>query len=73
MNNAGWYQPTWKGLIRRVGFDGLPRCDYLPDFLLADPPLEHPLDSMNPKDQEKLAHSVATLAPLLVQYRCEEV
>ncbi len=56
------YQSAWKRFVLRICLNGLPHLDDLSYFFLSDPPLEHPLDGMNPKDQAKLAHSVATFA-----------
>jgi hypothetical protein len=56
------YQPTGKRFVCRLTFNGLPRHNHLPDFVLTDPPLEHPLDGMDSKDQRVVNHAIKTPA-----------
>ena len=41
------YQPTGKRFVCRIALSGLPRHNHLPDLVLTDLPLKHPLDGMD--------------------------
>jgi hypothetical protein len=55
------HESAGKGLIIRLRLDGLSYCDDLRDLFFTDSALKYLPDGMDPKDQAKLDHSLATL------------